>query len=538
MRIMSKKKKALVFFLSSACILLSALLLFSIFPLNRPDDTERIIDSGRVINGVSINGIDVSGMTEEEVSRTAQVLSKKLLEQNIISVNVDGKNYAYTAGELGARTDFNAIASEAYIYGHCGTFDVRFNAFKKAGNGGVDFPLYINVSKSDVATVLGLLHRQMDIDPINAEYKFFPHGYTADGKSIDNPDGSGEVRLAEHEMPNALRYQYWHTNKYIKDYIPKDASISRFQYTEGKDGLAVDIGALADKITISINSGNYSLVNAPFTRVEPETNIADLKYRTQLIASWTSSYVSHDNANRNYNIAKLSGIINGVVIAPGQTWSINKEAGPRTKERGWKDAPGITKGATFPQPGGGVCQVSSTTYNAALRANLEIVDSTRHSIISNYIPIGLDATISTGYPDLKLRNPYNTPVFIISYVNKKDKNITVEIYGHPVTDKQYGEVILNFSSKVIGHTDSPVTKVHHYASRTPNGRSIAPGSRKTYISAKRGTTAQTYIHYLSLDGKELYSKEFYVATYPKTNGEVYVNDIKITATPLGAEINQ
>jgi vancomycin resistance protein YoaR len=352
-----------------------------------------------------------------------------------------------------------------------------------------------------------------------------PNGYASDGTAYDPNSGAKPVRISDDRKPNPLRYQYYLTDKYVKNYIPKNAGISHFQYITEQNGRSVDAEALAASVINAVNNKDYSVITVPTTVLEPALKKEDVMRFTQLVSSWTSSYESHNNEDRNFNVAKLSALINGVVINPGETWSINKQAGPRTYENGWKGAAGIYDGAYVTEPGGGVCQVSSTVYNAALRAGLDIVESSRHSIISNYMPIGLDATISTGNKDLKLHNPYDTPVFLVSYVNTKDKNVTVEIYGPPVVNEKYGEVILDFTSEVTAETELPETIVHYKAAQTPDGKPIDPGDSKLYIHPRKGTTAQVYIHYLSPDGTELGSKKLYTAKYPKIIGEKYVNDI-------------
>jgi vancomycin resistance protein YoaR len=358
---------------------------------------------------------------------------------------------------------------------------------------------------------------------VDAGWQFTPSGHYPDGAEYDPKISGQPVRVPESEMPSALRYQYYRTNRFIGDYIPADADIARFVYVKEENGLIVEVRPIVNSIIDAVEKGDYSAITAPVQMPEPSIYLDAIMYQTQLISSWTSSYESHDGAGRNFNVAKLSGIINGVVIKPGEIWSINEEAGPRTYGNGWKGAPGIYNGAFVTEPGGGVCQISSTLYNAALRAGLEIVESSRHSVISNYIPLGLDATISTGTKDLKLKNPYGTPVFIVSYVNKNKKNVTVEIYGPPVTDTTHGEVILDFSSEVIERTEMPGTEIHYNAAETPDGKAIAPGSSKNFVTARRGTKAQVYIRYISLDGNELEKKKFYVAVYPKIEGQQYVN---------------
>ena len=141
---------------------------------------------------------------------------------------------------------------------------------------------------------------------------------------------------------------------------------------------------------------------------------------------------------------KLCGIINGQTLEPGVEWSINEVAGPRTIANGWKEADGISDGGYTKQAGGGVCQISSTLFNASIRSGIfyngntsiaadensykwgiEVTSWRHHSIISGYIPLGLDATISTGGPDLKLLNHCTTPFYIVSYMNTEEKCVPV-----------------------------------------------------------------------------------------------------------------
>jgi len=356
---------------------------------------------------------------------------------------------------------------------------------------------------------------------------------TASGKMWNRPD---LVRIPDSEMPNKLRYKYWKNDKYVSDSIPDDANISRFVYREGEKGRSVDMEYVVDMAFSQIQSGEYSAIEAPVAAVDPEVTVESLKKATGLVASWTSSYSTHDGYNRNWNVAKMSGIINGVVIQPGEEWSINKHAGRRTNASGWKDAAGIVAGGYVDQPGGGVCQISSTLYNAAIRAALEIVKASHHSIPSNYIPFGLDATISSDGPDLVLKNPYSSPVYIISYVDPKKKTATVEVYGPPVVIEEYGEVILDFSSRDGGTFGTADMNYVYNATKAPDGTVLAPGQSYTYAKPQVGRKVTTYIHYLSLTGDELAVKEFHKYTWNPRPGTTYVNGpdpatVKPTPTP-------
>lgn len=120
---------------------------------------------------------------------------------------------------------------------------------------------------------------------------------------------------------------------------------------------------------------------------------------------------------RGENIRLSTETMNNVVILPGETVSFNTITGPKTKARGYKTATVIVNGKYTDGIGGGVCQTSSTLFNASLLANLEITERHNHGLRSSYVPAGRDATVSDGYLDLKLKNPYDFPVKIRASVS-------------------------------------------------------------------------------------------------------------------------
>lgn len=132
------------------------------------------------------------------------------------------------------------------------------------------------------------------------------------------------------------------------------------------------------------------------------------------------------SANRCNNIAVAAGNINHMMILPGQEVSINAAFKPRNSANGYKSAGAYSGGKVIEAIGGGICQVSSTVYNAAMNAGLTITERHAHSMPVHYLPLGMDATISSGSKDLKFRNDYAFPVFIETSVQGKD--VTVNIY--------------------------------------------------------------------------------------------------------------
>ncbi|HWR22954.1 MAG TPA: VanW family protein [Feifaniaceae bacterium] len=538
-----KGKKGIL--IAVICITLGALLAFAAYTV---DQNNRIMENVNALAGVSVGGEDISGLSRDQALSATAGISDALLSKVQVSVDVAGEVYEYNARDLFIVTDYEAAVERALSHGHTGTLEERRQAIKDTEEQGADFPVTVHADREKILSVLLPLKAALDQAPVNASYVFTPWGHLPDGtpygqdvEAMIKSSAAGEdvkrpelARISASDMPNKLRYLFWKNDKYVQDYIPKDADIARFVYTEGIPGRSVDMEAVADAIATAVETGDYRTIAAPVTPIAPDITVEELKQETQLVSSWTSSYSLHYGYNRNWNVAKLSGIINGVVIAPGQEWSINEQAGPRSLATGWKEAAGISNGGYTQQAGGGVCQLSSTVYNAAIRTALEITDSTHHSISSDYIPLGLDATISTGAPDLKIKNPYDVPVYLVSYTNPKDKNVTVEIYGKPVVDAELGPVILDFSFKDLGRFGSPSMNYYYNTAVAPDETAIAPGQSYEFAKARPGREVQTYIHYLSPEGGEIKAADFHHYKWNPINGRTYVNgpDPSLATIPM------
>jgi vancomycin resistance protein YoaR len=148
---------------------------------------------------------------------------------------------------------------------------------------------------------------------------------------------------------------------------------------------------------------------------------------TRVLASFETDF-SKKSRSRVPNIRQAAEYLNGVVIDPGGVLSFNRVVGPRTFERGFRNAPVIVQDELEPGLGGGVCQVASTLFAAAMLGGLEIVTRRSHSRPSGYAPLGLDAVVIYPEVDLKLRNPYPLPVIVHATI-PDDKHFRVELLG-------------------------------------------------------------------------------------------------------------
>ena len=169
--------------------------------------------------------------------------------------------------------------------------------------------------------------------------------------------------------------------------------------------------------------------------VRPKITVADLDSAAypDLLSTFTTYYGTADTG-RNTNIALAAKSINSVVLMPGETFSFNNLIGECSARTGYKESTVYENGQVAKGIGGGICQVSSTLYNAVLRSNLEIVERRNHGLGVTYVPAGLDATVAIGYIDFKFKNNRDYPVKVVAYVGTG--NITCEIYGLK-QDKEY-----------------------------------------------------------------------------------------------------
>lgn len=264
-------------------------------------------------------------------------------------------------------------------------------------------------------------------------------------------------------------------------------------------------------VILSVSTQSNALTVSFYGTEKPTEALA----KPDLMSSFTVDNSQHDNAERMDNIQKAADMINGTVIKPDETISVNDILGPRSVSTGWKAAPGITGGAYVSEIGGGVCAISSALYNAAIRAELEIPDVTHHSIPLDYIDGGLDATISTGSPDLKIKNPYDSDVRIEAKL--EDKKLIVSVYG------PHRDYTVDFGSGSKKSDELPATEYYYNAATTPDGTEIAPGQSVEYRAARSGITYTVYKTRYDLDGNKIDSIVFEEVTYQGYTGQVYVN---------------
>lgn len=303
---------------------------------------------------------------------------------------------------------------------------------------------------------------------------------------------------------------------------PQDATITRkngkFEITEEKSGMAVDVKATIEKLNealLSDDSGKV-VVEAVVTVQQPKIKKADLETISDALGTCTTSY-STSGASRSGNIANGVSKINGHVLMPGETLSGYECMQPFTIENGYFTAAAYENGQVVDSVGGGVCQIATTLYGASLQAELEITQRQNHSMIVTYVKPSMDAAIAGTYKDIKITNNYDTPIYIEG--TTAGKTLTFTIYGK---ENRPSNRKVEYISEVLSTTDpgAPQQKVDN---------SLQPGQTKQVQSAHIGYKSRLW-KIVTVNGVEKERTILHTDTYNASKAIVLVGP----AAPAGA----
>ena len=276
-----------------------------------------------------------------------------------------------------------------------------------------------------------------------------------------------------------------------------DFSYGNMNIIEEKEGIELDIDATINNLEKSLQNGSYK-ENLVVTKVAPDVTKVDLKDIDTLLGGYSTT-LSDRSADRVENIKLAVERTSGILLMPGEEFSYNEHTGMRTIENGYKKATVIVSGEAVQGVGGGVCQVSTTLYNAVLYSGLDIVKVYNHSIPSSYVNKGRDATVSDSGLDFIFKNNYNQPVYIQN--NYSNGVVTCQIYGYN-NNKQNIEILTN-TDKI---TSAPVKK--------EKDATMQKGKEKIIRAGRDAYTVSTYRVYYDNDGKEIKKEKVATSYYP------------------------
>lgn len=300
------------------------------------------------------------------------------------------------------------------------------------------------------------------------------------------------VSLKHFDDKEDVKLYYFHNYKNLENFYNKvakelnteaiDASISiqndKISINPGRDGKKIAVNKLINDVKTEIENNIEPNINIkiPFEISSPKVKYSDLKAINGVISSFQSRYPTSD-AGRAFNVELSARKVDNQLLMPGQEVSFMRTIGDITKNAGFREAPIILNNEYVDGIGGGVCQVSSTLYNALLESNIEIKERSNHTFPVKYVPVGRDATVAESYPDLKYRNNYPFPIYIKNYA-----------YNGVMTTKIYGDVSRAKKVQIFSEITSSVQPNTIYR----NDPSLKKGVQVIEDSGQAGYRSMTY----------------------------------------------
>ena len=352
-------------------------------------------------DGVYIGSVDVGGMTKNE-AKTALSDYIESIENTTFTLQGAKGSVDATAAEMSIKADASTAVDEAMGVGRTGNLINRFVQSKKLENGEVSVNMHLSVDKEKTAQFLYDNKDKLDVEAVDSGLE-----KTADG----------------------------------------------FNYIEGTQGQEVDIVSSVYAINDFLENkwdGKSNEIDLVSTTVEPRGTKEELSKIKDVLGTFSTDF-SRSKAGRAANVKNACSLINGHIVYPGEQFSVYSAISPITEDNGYELAGAYENGQVVESVGGGVCQVSTTLYNAIIRAELEVVQRFNHSMIVSYVDPSDDAAIAGTYKDFKFKNNLDDPIYIEGYCS--GGIITFNVYG--VEMRKEGREV-SFHSETVSETEPEI----------------------------------------------------------------------------------
>ena len=511
-------KKKIITILICAIILVVAIFASTGFALFNINNT-------KIISNISIEGIEVGGLTKKEAEQKILEKIEKNVEQNII-VKTNDFEYQFQLSQIEAKYDTNKAIEDAYSIGRDGNiFKNNFEIFKRKIKNknievGIDYnqELLDNIINEIAVKIPGAVEKPSYC----IEDKKLTITKGKAGNTINKEKFKEEVikRLELEKQNEPIELEiinvepeaididkiYSEVHKEAKNaYYTKDP----FQVYPHVDGVDFDLEAAREMLK---EDKEEYVIDLKITTPEITTNKIGSEAFPDLLSTFSTKYDA-SNTPRTTNLKLAMNKLNGVVVSPGETFSYNKTLGKRTAEAGYREAGGFAGGRVVQTLAGGICQISSTLYDAVVYANLEIVERHNHMFLAGYVGAGKDATVVYGAYDFKFKNTRKYPIMLKTSIGSGVARI--DVFGI----KEDVEYEVEISSKILSYTPFKVVR--------ENDSSLAPGKERVAQNGMNGCKSITY-KILKLNGKEVSRTVLSSDTYDPMNKIIKVGPSKTT----------
>lgn len=417
-------------------------------------------NSDRICGGVTVSGVAVGGMPKEEAATAVRRWARDRVRRNITLTALD-RRWTGNLASLGMRIDWQESVERAYGVGRRGGILNRIVCVLAANRG-----------CGKLITARPLVNQDL-LDRTLRKVAL----------AVNRPHTDARLVVVEGQLR-----------------VKQDAS-----------GIKLDRDAAADVVTRAAGTGR-NFVALPIVVDPPEVTSGDCAAINTQLSSYSTSFQAYKRG-RTHNLTLAARAIDGIVVKPGREFSVNAAVGPRLAGRGYQMAQVYIRGELVDGIGGGVCQVSSTLFNAVLLAGLQVVERHPHPEAVPYVAPGRDATVAWGFKDFRFRNSASSPVGIIAII--KGSRLIVQIYG-AASDKK--PVRVYFGS--LRRTAAGV--------KTVVDAKLAPGVRKVVDKGISGASAVLYRKMIGPDGKE--TTDAFRSRYAPHNAVIAVGAVPATAS--------
>lgn len=480
-------------------------------------------DNETIFSGISVQGIDVSNLTIDEAKKkVSSIIGNHISEE--ISLQHNDFQTVILPEQFGVSFDVDSAVEQAYYIGKCDNLIKNNYTILSLLLKNYNISPSINYDEDLLNSLIDSINAQLPDRVVNP-------GYSIDGTNLIITSGKDGILISSSDLKdeilsflnnissknetinipvNNVGAEPINLDAIYKDIfkLPVDASYTTNPYVvyPSSNGLDFAISMEDAKAIISNQQDEYT-IPLKITYPNVTTNQIGNEAFPDLLSQFSTSFTS-SGYNRSNNIILSSAKLNGLVLMPGEEFSYNQAVGQRTKAAGFREAGAYSNGKVVQEVGGGICQVSSTLYNAVLYANLEIVERTNHYFNPGYVKAGLDATVSWGGPDFRFKNNRNYPIRIVT--DTSSKKLKVYIYGLKTDD------------------DCTVVLDPRYISSVPykttyqNDASLATGETRVISGGSNGCKTATYKYVYDKNGTLISSECISRDTYSPHNKVVAV----------------
>lgn len=424
-----------------------------------------LLGGDEIRDNITINGTNVSGLSMNKAESMLNDMYKDKIENAFISLKFNSKEWKIKYSDLGYSYNIKEEVGNAYKVGHTGDFLIQLSETMEARIKAQNFELESSYNAGPINNLISQISQEIDQEVVDATIKYVGPG---------------------------------------------------FKITDEKIGQKLNKDNIIALITEQLNKVEVAVIELPVDVIEPIVKRSDLAVIQDNIGEFSTKFNAADVA-RSSNIKVATNSTNNVLVRPGEVYSVNEILGPRLAKFGYKDAKVIINNELVPGIGGGVCQVSSTLYNAVLLSNLKIIERQNHSLTLSYVGLGRDATISGDYIDLKFMNDTDYPIYV--YGEVKGNWVKFIIFGkkeHP------GRIVKIYSDTI--KTIIPTIKIISDAT-LPIGTEII--EKKPYTGYVIRTQRIVYE-----DGKEILRENLGNSNYRVVNGVKRVGTKVVIVPPV------